>query len=289
MDQDTISKSIFFGAFYGVVFFLVYLSGRKIAPSLAVWFSVGSWVALMMVMLAESGTTSVLLFIPVVITSFFVFRQKADNSLQEFFAAIKMYKTTVVPEQVSKLLGSQYYFCAEGALTTQSGASVPYNWWQGMTSSTVRSGNATVTSFTYYLAVSFMPKTISEEFKRIAKAKMDTSGFTFRQKFRRWFVLDTETPIRIDETEDGSFVIIWQTYHDVQRFTSYINWLTANLQSYVDVVPVNIEPVHVDGVPEKADVKPAKVDVKPVSGNVAGGYASAPDSRKSSRYQVARP
>lgn len=282
MDQDTLSKSLFFGAFYGIVFYLVYRSGRKIAPSQAVWFSVGSWVALMAVMLAESGTTSVVLFIPVVITSFFVFPKKADNSLKEFFTAVKMYKASVVPEQVSKLLGSQYYSCAEGTLTTQSGVSVPYNWWQGMASSTVRSGNATVTSFTYYLAVSFMPKTVSEDFKRIAKAKMDTSGFTFRQKFRRWFVLDTETPIRIAETEDGSFVIIWQTYHDVQRYSSYINWLTANLQSYADVVPVKIEPVHVDVVSEKADVKPVKE-------NVAGGYASAPDSRKSSRYQVARP
>ncbi|CAN5223530.1 hypothetical protein BH09BAC4_BH09BAC4_49250 [soil metagenome] len=58
MDRDTLSKSIFFGSFYGVIFFLVYRSGRKSAPLQAVWFSVGSWVALTTVMLADSRKSS---------------------------------------------------------------------------------------------------------------------------------------------------------------------------------------------------------------------------------------
>ncbi|GAB4053616.1 hypothetical protein [Spirosoma litoris] len=158
-----------------------------------------------------------------------IFRKKADGNLQAFFTANKIYKATTPPEQVAKFLGSQYYSCADVRLTGPSGENLHFNWWQGMASSLVKAGNAYVNSYTYYLAISFAPNTITEAFKQAARTKMDTSGFTFRQRFKHWFVLDTATPIRISETEDGSFVIIWQTYHDVERFSHYIDWLKTTL------------------------------------------------------------
>jgi hypothetical protein len=238
MNQDIAYKSIFFGGIYAVFFLMTYLVGRKVSSSLAIRVAVGCWVGLMAIMLIFGGTSSALLFIPSFIVSLVVFRKKEDRSLQQFFSSNQIYKATVVPEQVSKLLGSHYYSCAEGTLTTQSGEVVQFNWWQGMTSSMVSTGKAHVTTFSHYLAISFGPNVVSEEFKRIARAKMDTSGLTFRQKFKRFFVLDTETPIRIEETQDSSFVIIWQTYHDATHFAYYVNWLKANQLSKAAVKPI---------------------------------------------------
>lgn len=237
MNQDTLFQGIVFGGIYGVSFFIVYLFARKKSPASALQFTIGSWIGLMAFVLIGNGPTSCVFFVVLFFSSFFVFRTKATGSLKDFFAANKIYKATTVPEQVSNLLGTQYYSCAELTLTNPSGEAIQANWWQGRASSLVKAGSAYVNSYSYYLAISFAPNTVSEAFKQAARAKMDTSGFTFRQKFKRWFVLDTKTPIRITETEDGSFVIIWQTYHDVERFSHYIDWLKANL---FDTKPVEV-------------------------------------------------
>ncbi|QHV99547.1 hypothetical protein [Spirosoma endbachense] len=246
MNQDIVYKSIFFGGIYAVFFLMTYLIGRKVSPSLAIRVAVGCWVGLMAVMLIFGGTSSTLLFIPSFIASLVVFRKKEDSSLQQFFSSNQIYKATVVPDQVSELLGSPYYSCAEGTLTTQSGEVVQFNWWQGMTSSMVSTGKSHVTTFSHYLAISFGPSVVSEEFKQMARAKMDTSGLPFRQKFKRFFVLDTETPIRIEETQDGSFVIIWQTYHDAQHFAYYLNWLKTNRLTRAEVKPVEEQGVSLE-------------------------------------------
>lgn len=273
--MDTLYKSIFFGGLYGITFFLVYLSGRKVAPRQAIYFAVGSWVLLMGIMLIVSGTVSGLLFIPVVLSSLVVFRNKADNTVQQFFTANRIYKAATVPEQVSNLLGTLYYSCAEGTLTTQFGEDVRYNWWQGMTSSMVSTGKAYVTTFSYYLAISFGPGVVSEEFKRIAHAKTDTSGFTFRKKFKRFFVLDTETPIRVVEAPDGSFVIVWQTFHDVERFTYYLNWLTTN----------RLTNQKLESEAKVADVKPVEQTVTNIVSAPRQPEVATPPTLPSSRYQ----
>ncbi|QDK82763.1 hypothetical protein EXU85_30810 [Spirosoma sp. KCTC 42546] len=248
MNQGTLFQVMVFGALYAVGFFIVYLVGRRKSPRNAIQYSVGSWVGLMAVVLVGDGPSSCVLFVILFLVSFIVFRKKADISLQAFFTANHIYKAATAPEQVSTLLGSQYYSCADVKMTVQTGEEICFNWWQGMTSSTGMSGNAHVTTFTYYLAVSFAPNTISEQFKRVAREKIDTSGFTFRQKFNRFFVLDTVTPIRIAETENGSFVIIWQTYHDVERFRYYIDWLKANLSGTKKLEPVEM-PIEREPVP----------------------------------------
>ncbi|MVM33098.1 hypothetical protein GO755_23860 [Spirosoma sp. HMF4905] len=229
MDQDTFFQAIVFGGIYGVSFFIVYLFARKTSPTSAWQFTVGSWIGLMAFVLMGSAPASCVFFVVLFFSSFLIFRKTVPNNLQAFFTDNNIYKATTIPEPVSKLLGSQYYSCAEGTLTNPSGETIKFNWWQGMTSSMIKSGNAYVNSYTYYLAISFAPNTITETFRQAARAKMDTSGFTFRQRFKHWFVLDTTTPIRLAEVEDGSFVIIWQTYHDVERFSHYIDWLKANL------------------------------------------------------------
>lgn len=233
MEADLLYKSLFFGGIYGLAFFLIYRFGRKAAPSRALWLSVGSWFFLMVVMLTVDGASSIFLSFPTFFTALLLLRRTVESreisTLQAFFTDNRIYKADTIPEQVSTLLGSVYYSCAIGTVTTESGAEINYNWWEGMTSSMISTGKANITTYTYYLAVSFAPNRINDEFKRIARAKADTSGLSFKQKFKRLFVLDTETPVRIEETVDGSFVIIWQTNHDVRHFAYYVNWLKTSL------------------------------------------------------------
>ena len=231
MNEDFFYKSLFFGVSYGLIFFLVYLVGRNSASSFALRSTVGSWVGLMMIMWLAGGIISGLLFIPTVIVLLFACRKKATNELKLFFEDNHIYKATIIPEQISALLGSHFYSCAEGTVTTQSGEAVVFNWWQGMTTSTVSTGTSRSTTYNHFLAVSFAPNTVSIEFKQLARDKADLSALTFRQKFKRFFVLDTERPCRIEETQDGSFIIMWQTYQVSQLYTSYLTWLKENLST----------------------------------------------------------
>ncbi|GAB4029852.1 hypothetical protein [Spirosoma gilvum] len=229
MNQDILYKSLFFGASYALIFFLVYRVGRKSSPALARRVAISSWVFLMGTMWLLGGSASSLLFIPLVISTLFVFRKKVDSGLQQFFQDNHIYKATTIPEQISKLLGNHFYSCAESTMTTRSGDKVQFNWWQGMTSSTVQTGNSRTTTFSHYVVISFAPNVVSDEFKQIARAKADLSSLTFRQKFRRFFILDTERPCRIDDAPDGSFLIMWQTYQTAQQYAYYLNWLKENL------------------------------------------------------------
>ncbi|RRB07256.1 hypothetical protein [Larkinella rosea] len=235
MEKDLLYKGFFFGGVYGLAFFLIYRFGRKTAPVRAVWLSVGSWCGLMVIMLTVNGASSALLFFPAFFAALFVVRRNAENreirTLQAFFTENRLYKAEAIPEQVSRLLGSSYYSCAVGTLTGWGGEEITYHWWQGMTSSLVSTGKSTITTFSYYLAVSFASSVINDAFKNAVRAKADTSTLSIKQKFKRFFVLDTETPVRIAETADGSFVVIWQTCHDVPHFAYYVSWLTATLSA----------------------------------------------------------
>ena len=241
MDQNTVNSDFILGGIYAVYFFIFYLLGRKAAPKRVLRFSLGCWVGLVTIMLFVSGLLSMALFLFLFVVSLIVFPSKVDNSLQLFFSANHIYKATSAPRQVAELLGSRYYSCAEGTLKTALGEDVPFNWWQGLESSMTTAGKSTVTTFTHFLAVSFAPNVISEQFKQIARAKADTSGFAFRKRFKHWFVLDTDTPILVKEIPDGSFVIVWQTYQHVQEYTKYLNWLKESLLSIS--VPVSGDPI----------------------------------------------
>ncbi|WP_428658063.1 hypothetical protein [Runella sp.] len=229
MNQDFFYKNLFFGGFYGVVFFLIYLFGRKAAPKLAIWLPVACWAGLMLIMLTLSGTNSFALLIPVMIILLFVFRKRIDEQFQPFFQENRIYKSNHIPESVLKLLGERNWSCAQGTLTLQTGESLNYYWWQGWTTSTVHTGKSTVTSSNHYLAVSFGPSDVTEEFKKLAKAAMDTSHFTFKQRFKRFFVLDTDTPYLATEAADGSFVIAWNTHQDIEHYTKRLHWLKQNV------------------------------------------------------------
>ncbi|GAB3951294.1 hypothetical protein GCM10028805_31130 [Spirosoma harenae] len=238
MNQDLLYKCIFFGGSYAITFFLVYLAGRRASRTLAIRLSLGSWIVLMTIMVLFGGTISGLVFIPTVIALLVVFRKKVDKSLDKFFPDNHIYKAISPPDEVAKVLGSAFYSCAETKIKTVKGDEVPIHWWQGMTSSTVSTGNTRTTTFNHFLAISFAPNVVSDEFRQVVYAKADLSKLTFKQKFRRFFRLDTERPCRIEETLDGSFIVMWQTYQTAECYTYYLNFLKENLSMKPKAKPV---------------------------------------------------
>lgn len=229
MNQDFFYKNLFFGGFYAVTFGLVYLFGRKAGSQLAVWLPLACWAGLMLILLTGSGTTSFALLVPVMIVLIYVFRKRIDASFQPFFKENNIYKSANVPASVLELLGNRNWSCAEGTFITEMGEPAHYYWWQGWNKSTTYANNTQLTAYSHFLALSFAPNTVDEHFKQVAKSTMDTSRLTFKQRFKRFFVLDTDTPYLATETADGSFVVAWNTHQDVEHYTKRLTWLKKNL------------------------------------------------------------
>lgn len=229
MNQDFFFKNVFFGGFYAVAFGLVYLFGRKASPKLAIWLPLACWAGLMLILWTGSSTTSFALLVPVMIVLLYVFRKRINESFQPFFKENNIYKSTHVPASVLELLGNRNWSCAEGTFITEPGETAHFYWWQGWLTSTTYSGKSQITTFNHFLAISFIPDTVDKHFKQIAKSSMDTSHFTFKQRFKRFFVLDTDTPYLVAEAADGSFVIAWHTHQDVEHYTKRLTWLKRNL------------------------------------------------------------
>jgi hypothetical protein len=229
MNQDSLYKNLFFGGFYAVAFGLVYLFGRKASPKLAIWLSAACWAGLMLIMLTGSGTTSIALLVPVMIVLLFVFRKRIEESFQPFFKENCIYKSANVPASVLELLGNRNWSCAEGTFITKMGETAHFYWWQGWNPSTTYANNTQMTIFNHFLAISFAPNAVDAHFKQMVRLAMDTSHFTFKQRFKRFFVLDTDTPYLATEAADGNFVVAWHTHQDVAHYTKRLNWLKQNL------------------------------------------------------------
>jgi hypothetical protein len=233
MNQDFLYKNLFFGGFYAVAFGLVYLFGRKASPKRAIWLPLSCWAGLMLIMWMGSGTTSFALLVPAMIVLLYVFRKRIEESFQPFFQENHIYKSTNVPASVLELLGNRNWSCAEGTFSTEPGETAHFYWWQGWLTSTAYSGKSQITTFNHFLAISFAPNTVDEHFKQIAKSAMDTSRFTFKQRLKRFFVLDTDTPYLATEAADGSFVVAWNTHQDIEHYSKRLHWLKQNLASSV--------------------------------------------------------
>ncbi len=220
---------MFFGGFYGVALGMMYLLGRKAFPKAAIWLPVACWIVLMLITIIVDGTTSVIFLVPMLPVLLFVFRKRVEEPFQPFFQENSIFKSNNVPASVLELLGNRNWSCAQGILTLPTGESLSYYWWQGWTTSTIHTGKSTLTHFNHYLAVSFGPNDVTEEFRQLAKAATDTSHFSFKQKFKRFFVLDTDTPYLAANAADNSFVIAWNTVQDVEHYAKRLQWLKQNV------------------------------------------------------------
>ena len=130
------------------------------------------------------------------------------------------------PDNVRQLIGALNVVCRRGSIKLSVDREFRFLWWEWFTSSTTHSGNSSQTTISPFLAISFAPNTVSDEFKQMAMSELEGNrGFSFKKAVG----YDTSTPIRVETLADGTFVIFWRVLHRPHIMEHKIAWLTKNL------------------------------------------------------------
>ncbi|MBA4850817.1 hypothetical protein [Emticicia sp. BO119] len=230
MNENIIYRMCFFSIFYAICFAGMYFYGRKGFPVLAPVLCTGLWLFFTITMHYAGGATMSLLALLTVIILLFVLKPPPDNSIQLFFSENKIYKSEEKPKAVIDLLGNRKWLLAEGRLYTRSNEWVRYLFWQGSSSFGYFNGKNYVSNHRYYLAFIFEPNTVSEHFKKKAEALMDKSHYTWKEKWKYFFTLDTDKPYLVTTTTDGGFVIAYDTFVDAKVYAKNLAWIKANIE-----------------------------------------------------------
>jgi hypothetical protein len=148
------------------------------------------------------------------------------------------------------VLGDRKWLLAEGKLFTRSNEYVNYLFWQGHTSFSYSNGTSATTNYRYYVAFIFEPNTVSENFKKKAEALMDKSHYTFKEKWKYFFTLDTDKPYLVKTTADGGFIIAFDTFRDAKVYAKNLAWIRAN----IELAPVSKQrtPTYTQSWPSRA-------------------------------------
>ncbi|GAB3524352.1 hypothetical protein [Emticicia fontis] len=231
MSENTIYRMSFFSAFYAICFVGMYFYGRKGSPVLAPALCAGLWVFFTIATYFVGGAPMSLLALLTVVVLLFTFKSPPDNSIQLFFSENKIYKSGKRPKAVIDVLGDRRWVLAESKIYTRNNEWVNYLFWQGMTTSGIYNGKTYSTTYRHYLAFIFEPNTVSENFKKKAEALMDKSHYTFKEKWKYFFTLDTDKPYLVKTTEDGGFVIAFDTFVDAKVYAKNLAWIKANIET----------------------------------------------------------
>ncbi len=231
MNEDILYRMSFFSAFYAVCFIGIYFYGRKGSPKLAPALCTGLLLFFTVATYYVGGAAMSLFALLTVVVLLFVLKPPPDNSLQIFFSENKIYKSEKKPKAVLDILSDRNWSLAEGKLFIRSNEYVNYLFWLGHTSSGYYNGKNYVTNFRYYLAFIFEPNTVSENFKKKAEALMDKSHYTFKEKWKYFFTLDTDKPFLVKTAEDGAFIIAFDTFRDAKVYARNLAWIKTNIET----------------------------------------------------------
>lgn len=152
-----------------------------------------------------------------------------------FYERHRLFAANVVPPIVSQSIGAANATCLKGNLTTNAGEEIPFYWWEWSTSSTNYGGAAPVTTMSCFLAISFSPNTVSEEFERRAIEALQ-SNQDFSQKMKDAVILNTRDPYRAEKLADGSFIIFWHILERAEIMEEKINWLKNNISVKREII-----------------------------------------------------
>ncbi|WP_116982818.1 hypothetical protein [Emticicia sp. C21] len=231
MSENILFRMGFFSAFYAVCFIGMYFYGRKGSPLLAPVLCAGLWLFFTVATYFVSGAAMSCFALLTVLFLLFMLKPPPDNSLQIFFNENKIYKSEKMPKAVLDVLGDRKWLLAESKLFIRSNEYVNYLFWQGHTTSSIYNGKHSTTNYRYYLAFIFEPNTVSENFKKKAEALMEKSHYTFKEKWKYFFTLDTEKPFLVQTAEDGAFIIAFDTFRDAKVYAKNLAWMKANIET----------------------------------------------------------
>ncbi|RYU97633.1 hypothetical protein [Emticicia agri] len=230
MSENTIYRMSFFSAFYALCFVGMYFYGRKGSPVLAPVLCAGLWLFFTVSTYYVGGAAMSCFALLTVLILLFTLKPPPDNSMQLFYSENKIYKSEKKPKAIMDVLGDRKWSLAEGKLFTRSNEWVNYLFWQGNTSFSYYNGKNYVTNRRYYVAFIFEPNTVSENFKKKAEVLMDKSHYTFKEKWKYFFTINTDKPYLVTTTEDGGFVIAFDTFVDAKIYARNLAWIKANIE-----------------------------------------------------------
>ncbi|MES2774644.1 MAG: hypothetical protein V4722_10690 [Bacteroidota bacterium] len=206
----------------------LYTYAKTVVPRKTPWIVIAGWAFLVLLAIFVNPFISFLLFIFYLLFILFYYRKQNLNAIQQFFIDFGIYRANNIPASVLAVLGNCSWNCAEGRVVTKSKRDLAFNWWQGHTTSTSYSGTTRATTITNYLAISLLPGHATHAFIEKVTVLADTSGYTFAQKFKRFFVGSTFVPFLVKETADGHFVMAWYINQTVGKYSEKLKWLREN-------------------------------------------------------------
>ena len=157
-----------------------------------------------------------------------IWSRRKRQGVREFYTKHSLFLANDAPQNVREAMSVTDPMCLKGKLAPRSGGEVIFYWWEWSASSLISTGNGVQSSISCFLAISFLPDTISQRFKELAiEAKEAKQGLS--KYLKDIYALNTKKPIRIEDLPDGSFVIFWQIVQRPEVMEDKIAWLTANL------------------------------------------------------------
>jgi hypothetical protein len=84
-------------------------------------------------------------------------------------------------------------------------------------------------SFTHYLAFSFAPNSVGDDFINEALQAADKSADSAAQKVKDFLIADTQNPYRAEILADGTLIICWQVAKRRDVYEAKLEWLKNNV------------------------------------------------------------
>jgi hypothetical protein len=227
--NDLFFRMLALGGLNFCIFTAVYLYGHKYHPNLSLWLSLCSFLIITVLCYFSNTFIGLSLILSIIYLSILKKPTQRKEFLQ-FYAENELTGTNNYSQAALDILGDKKWKFAEGKVVTVSGQVIPYSFWQGHTSSTVSSGQyVRSTSYTYYIAFIFPPGSVSRLFRQHALVAADKSKYTWKEKIRFFFKLDTERPNLVTTAADGSFIIQYYTPVDVAHYKERLDWIRNNV------------------------------------------------------------
>jgi hypothetical protein len=227
--DDIIYRMLFLAGFNACVYGAIYLYGRKHHPEKALWLSLTSFLAITTLCYYSISWIGLSVILPLIYLAI-LRKPNQRKEFVEFFASNHIYSSNKYSQAALDVLGDKKWRFSEGKLTANSGAVIPYSFWQGSTSSMVSSGQyVRTTVHTYYIAFIFPPDSVTKLFKQHVLIAADKSKYTWKERIKFFFKHDIEKPNLVTTAADGSFIIQYFTTVDVEHYKERLEWIRNNI------------------------------------------------------------
>jgi hypothetical protein len=156
--------------------------------------------------------------------------KRIERSMANFYRDRSLFTTANEPPKVREsLVASENLYCCPAKLTLQAGSILEFYWWEWYLKANIMINGVMTATYESYLAASFDPNTVSEEFIKKTMQLATQSHAGIWRKIKGLFVLKNQAPCRAEKLEDGTFLICWRVLKNRDHLEAEIEWLKNNI------------------------------------------------------------